>query len=120
MKILNKIKNTEFYQNWAKAFAVCYPMMVEGDLSALTFTHFWKANVTGIIAATLATLTKKSWYKSFVQHKYALAIILGVCTFVADLLVHPTHFGAFWTEALATGVGAGLLSAFFIYKPLGK
>ena len=120
MKILDKIKNTEFYQNWAKAFAVCYPMMVEGDLSALTFTHFWKANVTGIIAATLSLLTKKSWYQSFMQHKYAPAIILGACTFVADLLVHPTHFGAFWTEALATGVGAGLLSAFFIYKPLGK
>ena len=118
MKILDKIKNTEFYQNWAKAFAICYPMMVEGDLSALTFTHFWKANVTGIIAATLALLTKKSWYQNFMQYKYSPAIILGVCTFVADLLVHPTHFYTWYSEALATGVGAGLLSAFFIYRPL--
>ena len=54
MQIINKIKNTEFYQNWAKAFAVCYPMMVEGDLSALTFTHF-EANVTGIIGYTSFT-----------------------------------------------------------------
>ena len=39
MKILEKLKNTEFYGNWAKAFAICYPMMVQGDLSALTFSH---------------------------------------------------------------------------------
>jgi len=117
MKIINKIKNTEFYKNWAKAFAVCYPMMVQGDLSALTFTHFWKANITGIIAATLALLTKNAWYQKFMQYKYAPAIILGVCTFVADLLVHPTHFYSWYSEALLTGIGAGLLSAFFIRKP---
>ena len=117
MKIINKIKNTEFYKNWAKAFAVCYPMMVEGDLSALTFSHFWKANITGIIAATLALLTKNAQYQKFMQYKYAPAIILGVCTFVADLLVHPAHFYSWYSEALLTGIGAGLLSAFFIKKP---
>lgn len=120
MKILEKLKNTEFYGNWAKAFAICYPMMVQGDLSALTFSHFWKANVTGILAASIALLTKQVWYQQFMQHKYAPAIILGASTFVSDLMVHPTHFGVFWTEALATGVGAGLLSAYFIYRPLKK
>jgi len=50
------------------------------------------------------------------KFKYSPAIILGVCTFVADLLVHPTHFYQWYSEALATGIGAGLLSAFFIYR----
>ena len=118
--MLDKLKNTEFYGNWVKAFAICYPMMVQGDISALTFTHFWKANVTGVIAASIALLTKQVWYQRFMLYKYAPAIILGASTFLADLMVHPTHFYAFWAEALATGVGAGLLSAYFIYKPLGK
>ena len=114
--MIDKIKNTEFYKNWIQAFSICYPMMVQGDLSALTFTHFWKANVTGLIAATIATLSKKHWYQEFKKFKYAPAIILGVCTFIADLLVHPTHFYAWWSEALATGIGAGVLCAFFIYR----
>ena len=117
MKILDKIKNTDFYKNWIQAFAVCYPMMVEGDLSALTFTHFWKANITGLIAASIASLSKKAWYQKFKQYKYAPSVILGASTFVADLLSHPTHFWFGTAEALLTGIGAGLLSAFFIKKP---
>ena len=88
------------------------------SLEAFACKHCGENKIEHEIAATLALLTKKAWYQNFMQHKYSPAIILGVCTFVADLLVHPTHFYTWYSEALATGVGAGLLSAFFIYRPL--
>ena len=40
MKFLNKLKNTDFYKNWVQAFAVCYPMMVQGDLSCFDLYTF--------------------------------------------------------------------------------
>jgi len=30
----------KFFKDWAKAFSVCYPMMVQGNLAALTLGHF--------------------------------------------------------------------------------
>jgi len=35
-------------------------------------------------------------------------------------MVHPTHFGAVWTEALVTGLGAATLALITSYLPLDK
>jgi hypothetical protein len=38
-----------------------------------------------------------------------MAGIIGFFTAVADMMTHPTHFGGPSTEAIVTGIGAGLL-----------
>ena len=40
----------DFFIKWQQACYVCFPMMVQGNLFALTFDHWIKANKTGIIA----------------------------------------------------------------------
>ena len=40
---------------------------------------------------------------------FAMAGAIGFFTAVADMMTHPTHFGGPSTEAIVTGVGAGLL-----------
>ena len=52
----------KFFKDWAKAFSVCYPMMVQGNLAALTLGHFWKANITGISAAFVALIISILYY----------------------------------------------------------
>jgi hypothetical protein len=43
------------------------------------------------------------------DNKYTIAGLTGFATAVADYLIHPTHFGGEFTEALVTGLAAGLL-----------
>jgi uncharacterized YccA/Bax inhibitor family protein len=112
---MNEVK--EFFNNWGKAFAVCYPMMVQGDLSALAFDHFWKANITGFLAAVIATLCTFVWFNDLYRFKWFNPLLLGLSAIVADLLSHPSHFGGFLGEALATGLGTFILASLFVYKP---
>ena len=37
----------DFFIKWQQACYVCFPMMVQGNLFALTFDHWIKANKTG-------------------------------------------------------------------------
>ena len=87
----------------------CALIMTKGNVVGLTLAHWSVALQTGLIAtlATLAVLIygKKEW----VDNKYAMAGIIGFFTAVADMFVHPSGFGGASTEAIVTGIGAGLL-----------
>jgi len=107
----------EFFIKWQQACYVCFPMMVQGDLTALTWSHWWKANCTGIIAGVGAVFLRWSYFQLLKDRKWFHGVQLGLATFIADLLVHPSHFGSHLGEALATAVGAGLLATFFAYNP---
>lgn len=107
----------KFFKDWGKAFAVCYPMMVEGNLSALTFKHFWIANITGLTAAILALViglifVNENWEK----FKWYNPLVLACGTFVADLFAHPSHFWGSLGEATLTGIGTFALAMFFAYR----
>jgi len=110
----------EFFSNWGKAFVVCYPMMVQGDLTALTLTHFWKANVTGFIAAIIAFACTFIWFNNLYRFKWFNPLLLGLSTVAADLASHPSHFGGPLGEALITGVGTFGLACLFVYRPWEK
>jgi hypothetical protein len=43
-----------------------------------------------------------------------------VCTFVADALVHSSHYPGEYTEAAFTAIGAFVLSVIISYTPVGK
>ncbi len=87
----------------------CLVMMTQGNLLAITLGHWSKALQVGFIAsvATLAVVIYGN--KDWSDNKFAMAGIIGFFTAVADLFTHPTHFGGASTEAICTGIGAGLL-----------
>jgi hypothetical protein len=41
---------------------------------------------------------------------YGVAGMTGGMCFIADLFVHPTHFGGYTTEAIVTGALTGMIS----------
>jgi hypothetical protein len=84
-------------------------MMTQGNLLAITVYHWQKALQVGLIAsvATLAVVIYGN--KDWSDNKFAMAGVIGFFTAVADMMTHPTHFGGPSTEAIVTGIGAGLL-----------
>ena len=85
-------------------------MMVQGDLSAFTAHHAVVAAKTGVTAGVGVVLVT-----SFMSNpnKWALAWVTGILTMLADVFTHPTHFGPWWGESAATGLGAGFLAIVF-------
>ena len=62
--------------------------------------------------AGLAALALWLFFKS--DSKWFHAWSLAVATMASDILVHPTHYGEHpMTEAVVTGLGAGLLAYLF-------
>lgn len=88
-------------------------MMVQGNVHALTFSHWIKALQTGVLTGALAVLVSFSGRKELQDNKFVMAGLTGFLTAIADFATHPTHFGGPSTEAIATGIGAGLLCLAF-------
>ena len=80
--------------------------MVQGDLSVLTVSHALTASKTGALAGLAYVFTS---YFAVVDNKWFAAWLTGVLTMVADIVVHPTHFGDNWMEAACTGLAAAIL-----------
>ena len=106
-----------WFGRFRDAFSACSLMMVQGDVTALTVNHLWTAAQTGFISAVAVT-----WIIIFTprlrDNSYMLAGATGVCVAIADLAMHPSHYQGVSTEAIMTGIGAGLLTyAFTRTKP---
>jgi hypothetical protein len=52
-------------------------------------------------------------------NRWTSSVILGVCTFVADAVVHPSHYPGACTEAALTGIGATIFSLLISHTPVG-
>lgn len=81
--------------------------MVQGNVLSLTVSHLLIAAQTGVVAGSLALavglLTRA-------QNPWVTPVVLAVTTALVDYFVHPGSFGAAATEAIVTGIAAGLLS----------
>ena len=99
-------------QKFMEAWTACSIMMVQGNLSVFTVKHAITAAKTGVIAALLVVLTS---YVIQLNNRYIMAWMTGVLTALADMVIHPTHFGPNWMEAACTGLGALMLSG-ILYK----
>ena len=84
--------------------------MTQGDFSSLSWKHALVAYNTGVKAAVTYALCCLLLRRISVLGSVALT---GVLTAIADIATHPTHFGAPWAEAAATGLGASLLALGF-------
>jgi len=94
-------------EKFGEAWLSCLLTMVQGDISALTLKHAFIASKTGFLTA-LAFFVGSFVFKKNSVFKDVL--LTGVFTAVADINVHQTHFGAWWTEAVVTGMGASFLA----------
>jgi ABC-type enterobactin transport system permease subunit len=71
--------------------------------------HLQKALETGFLTGLgvfIFSLFSHRWF----SNKYIVAAITGATVFVADLIVHPSHFGGFATEAIVTGIFTAIIS----------
>lgn len=95
------------------ATPACLMVMVQGDITVITLEHWLTALQTGTIAGLGAIVISFFPRDDLRENKYVNAGITGVMTAIADYITHPTHFGAPTTEAVITGVAAGLLCVIF-------
>jgi hypothetical protein len=66
--------------------------MVQGNIWLATIGHLQKAVETGFITGAGVLILSLFTYRWF-SNKYVVAGITGSMCFIADLLVHPSHFG---------------------------
>ena len=103
-----------------EAGAVCLVLMVQGHLGEITLAHLIIATKTGLLAVSPAVVVTFTQYARHFVNKWTFSAFLGVCTFLADAMIHASHYPGEYTEAALTGVGAFLFSVAVAYTPLGK
>ena len=103
-----KSKLTPFVENVAESTAACLLTMVQGNLLALSVSHWVIASRTGVIAGIIAT---SAILLARDERRWLISAALGITTAVVDFFVHPGQFGPVAMEAIVTGLAAALLSA---------
>jgi len=94
-------------ENVSESATACLITMVQGNVLALGLGHWIIASQTGLAAGFFATI---ALYASKGRGRWVVAGVLAVFTAGFDFLIHDSGFGSAVTEAIVTGVGAGLLS----------
>ena len=105
--LIQKIKI--FLTPFCEATPACLLVMVQGNIWLATLGHLHKAVETGFITGVGVLIISLFTYRWF-GNKYVVAGITGGMCFIADLLIHPTHFGSYTTEAMVTGVVTAIIS----------
>ena len=103
-----------------EAGAVCLVLMVQGHLGDVTVAHLLIAVKTGLLAISPPVGLTFTRYARLVAGKWSAATILGICTFVADAVIHSSHYPGASTEALMTGIGAFAFSLAVAQTPFGR
>ena len=98
-----------FLKRLSESATSCMVMMTQGNLLAMTLGHWGKALQVGVISSIATIMIIIYGNKEWKDNKFAMAGAIGFFTAVADMMTHPTHFGGASTEAIVTGIGAGLL-----------
>lgn len=96
-----------FVENIGESSAACLVAMVQGNVLAVTAAHWAIALQTGVLAGTAAAIVV-GFMRS--AGRLRIALVLAVVTGVVDYFVHPGMIGSGATEAILTGLGAGVLS----------
>ncbi|MCZ6912822.1 MAG: hypothetical protein O7F72_08465 [Proteobacteria bacterium] len=91
----------------AESTTACLVTMVQGNLLALTLSHVVIASQTGVIAGAIAAV---ALFASRKGNRWLVSAVLGVVTGIVDFFIHPGMFGPAATEAIVTGIAAGVLS----------
>jgi hypothetical protein len=103
-----------------EAGTVCLVLMVQGNIAGLTLAHFGIATKTGLLAVFPALAITFTQYMRHLVNRWTSSAFFGITTFIADALVHQSHYPGEYTEAILTGLGAFLLSLAISFTPLGR
>ena len=93
----------EFIERAGEVWLSCMLFMVQGNLSALTMNHGITALKVSLGVVTTYIVAKKILK---VKNFWKTIILLAAITAAIDFIVHPTHFGEAWSEAVLTGIEA--------------
>ncbi len=102
-----KRRLTLLIENMGESTTACLLAMVQGNVLALTASHWLIASQTGIVAGLVASAVLFAIQR---LDKWIIAGTLAIVTAVVDFFSHPAQFGLFATEAIVTGLAAGALS----------
>jgi hypothetical protein len=94
--------------------------MVQGHLGAITLAHVGLAAETGLLAIVPVLWLTFTRYARHFANRWTASAFLGVCTFVADAVIHQSHYPGEYTEAALTAAGAFVFSVVVSYTPVGK
>ena len=104
----------------AEVGGVCLVLMVQGHLAGLTLAHLLIASKTGAIAVTPLLGVTMTRHARHLANRWVVSALLGGFGFIADALIHGSHYPGAYTEAALTGFGAFVLSLALSYTALGR
>jgi hypothetical protein len=93
--------------------------MTRGDITAISLEHWKIALLTGGLSGFLGVVFSIGPLLRLYGHALFFALITFLGTVLSDWVIHPSHFGGEWTEALVTGSVAALASLVLSYTPIG-
>ena len=100
-------KRQELTQKLAACWISCMAFMVQGNLGLLNFAHALTALRSSVGAVVLYIISTRIFKRlNPVQESALLAVVMSL----ADVFAHPSHFGDWYTEAIATGIAAGVIN----------
>jgi hypothetical protein len=102
------------FENVGESATACMITMLQGNLLAMTWTHWVIASRTGLISGSIATAAILVAGK---RGRVFAAIALLLATLLGDYFTHPSHFLGPLAEPAVTAVAAAVLS-FIVGKAL--
>jgi len=100
--------------------AVCLALMVQGNLGGITLGHLATASKTGVLAIFPALGVSLTKHARHLANRWTSSIFIGACGFIADILIHESHYPGAYTEAALTAVGTFAFSVAVSYTRIGK
>jgi hypothetical protein len=100
--------------------AVCCILMVQGRIVDVTITHLLVAAKTGGLAVLPVLGLTMTGQVRHLLNRWSASALLAAFTFVADALIHGSHYPGAYTEAALTAIGAFFFSLAVSYTRLGK
>jgi len=105
----------------AKVTPACLMLMVQGNVLALALMHWMTALKTaGVVGVLLVALSFSAKTKAISDNKYSMSGMVALVTTLVDFNMHPSNYSGETTEALMTGIAAGLLWLLVSFTPLGS
>ena len=101
-------KLAPYAENVCESGIACLLTMVQGNVLALSLTHWIVASQTGLLAGAIVGTTVIA---AKMRRPWVVSLVLGGVTTLVDMVVHPATFGvSSLGEAVVTGAGAFVLS----------